>query len=296
MPIFDTIKEHIKGKVSKNVPLKEHTYIKIGGPADIFVIPEEEESVKWLVQFLKEREIRFFVMGNGTNLIFSDKGFRGVVIKTNRCFDRFKLFEGGMFVGSGVDLMEAIYSSAKSGMSGLENLAGIPGTIGGAIWMNAGAFGCEIKDCVDNVYYIDNSGRNKTEKIELGYRSSSLRKEDIIVGADFYLQHGEKEEMLKQIEEVKKRRKKNQPLDYPSAGSVFKNPDKGYAGEIIERIGMKGMVVGGAEISSKHANFIINKGSSTCEDVKALIQKVRDEVNRIEGIELELEVEFVKEK
>lgn len=296
MPIFDTIKRHVKGEVTKDVPLKEHTYIRIGGPADIFVIPEKGKEIKWLVRFLRERESRFFIMGNGTNLIFSDSGFRGVVIKTNRCFEDLQISEDNMFVGSGVDLMKAIYASAESGMSGLEKLAGIPGTLGGAVWMNAGAFGCEIKDCIRKVYYIDNRGRDKTERIELGYRSSSLSKGNVIVGADFHLEHGEKEQMLEEIEEVKRKRKENQPLDYPSAGSVFKNPDNGYAGEIIERLGMKGMVVGGAEISSKHANFIINRGNGRCDDMKKLIKKVRDVVRRNEGIELELEVEFVREK
>jgi UDP-N-acetylmuramate dehydrogenase len=296
MPIFDTIKKYVKGEVAKNVPLKEHTYIKIGGPADIFVIPEEKEGMKWLVKFLKERGIRFFIMGNGTNLIFSDGGFRGVVIKSNRCFDGLKISENNMFVGSGIDLMKAIYTSAESGICGLEKLAGIPGTVGGAVWMNAGAFGCEIKDCVDRVYYIDNEGREKAEKIEMGYRSSSLSEEDIIMGADFHLGYGEREEILADIEEVKRKRKEKQPIDFPSAGSVFKNPDNGHAGEIVERLGMKGMVIGGAEISSKHANFIINRGDGTCDDVKKLIQKVQDEVSKNEGIELELEVEFVPEK
>ncbi|TET79421.1 MAG: UDP-N-acetylmuramate dehydrogenase [Candidatus Cloacimonadota bacterium] len=296
MPIYDGIKKRIKGVVKKDEMLKEYTYIRIGGPADVLVIPESSEDLRWLTTFLEKKGIRFFIMGNGTNLVFSDKGFRGVVIKTNRCFNEIKVFGNRIFAGSGVDLIKLILKSAECGLSCLETLSGIPGTVGGAVWMNAGAFGKEIKDCIERIHYIDSGGDEKEREMDFSYRESPFQKGDIIVGARFYFEKKERVEIVREIEEVKKKREEKQPLDFASAGSVFKNPKNRFAGEIIERLGMKKMSVGDAEISSKHANFIINKRSATSDDVKRLVEKVRDRVRKEEGIELELEVEFVEEK
>ncbi|MCK4233718.1 UDP-N-acetylmuramate dehydrogenase [candidate division WOR-3 bacterium] len=296
MDIYDTICKRIEGFMKRDELLKEHTYIRIGGPADILVIPENVEDLRWLVAFLKKKKVRCFVMGNGTNLIFSDKGFRGVVIKTNKCFNEIRVAENKIFAGSGVDLMNLILKSAESGLSCLEPLAGIPGTVGGAIWMNAGAFEKEIKDCIEEVHYIDRNGEDKEEKMGFSYRESAFKKGDIIIGANFIFQRRERPVIVKEIEEIKRKREEKQPLDFPSAGSVFKNPDNKFAGEIIERFGMKTMRVGDAEVSSKHGNFIINRGNATSCDVRRLIQKIRDKIRKEEGIEFELEVEFVDEK
>lgn len=296
MPIYDGIKKRIKGVVKKDEMLKEYTYIRIGGPADVLVIPESSEDLRWLTTFLEKKGIRFFIMGNGTNLVFSDKGFRGVVIKTNRCFNEIKVFGNRIFAGSGVDLIKLIMKSVECGLSCLETLSGIPGTVGGAVWMNAGAFGKEIKDCIERIHYIDSGGDEKEREMDFSYRESPFKKGDIIVGARFYFEKKERVEIVREIEEVKRKREEKQPLDFASAGSVFKNPKNRFAGEIIDRLGMKKMSEGDAEISSKHANFIINKRSATSDDVKRLVEKVRDRVRKEEGIELELEVEFVEEK
>lgn len=296
MIIFDTIKKRIKGFVKMDEMLNEYTSIRIGGPADILVIPDNVEDFKWLIGFVRKREARYFIIGNGTNLIFSDRGFRGVVIKTNRCFNEMKIFDDRIFAMSGIDLLKLILKSVENGLSSLESLIGIPGTVGGAIWMNAGAFGKEIKDCIEKVYFIDRRGEEKEAEMNFSYRENPFNRGDIITGALFTFEKKDRLEIMKEIEEVKRRREENQPLDFASAGSVFKNPANGYAGEIIDRLGMKKMSIGGAEVSAKHGNFIINRGDATSRDVKRLIEKIRDRVKKEEGVELELEVEFVKEK
>lgn len=296
MVIYDTIKKRIKGFVKKEEMLKYYTSVRIGGPADILAIPENPEDLKWLIVFLREKGIRSFIMGNGTNLIFSDRGFRGVVIKTNRCFNKVKVFENSIFSGSGIDLIELVLKSAEYGLSCLEPLTGIPGSIGGAIWMNAGAFDKEIKDCIERVQYINSNGNEKEEKVDFTYRGSPFKKGDIITGALFTFKKREKSEIMREIEVIRRRREKKQPLEFASAGSIFKNPNGGYAGEIIDRLGLKGMSVGDAEVSTKHANFIINRGKARADDVKRLIEIVRDKARKEKGVELELEVEFVNEK
>ncbi|TES92699.1 MAG: UDP-N-acetylmuramate dehydrogenase [Candidatus Cloacimonadota bacterium] len=296
MVIFDTIKKRIKGFVKRDEMLNEYTSIRIGGPADILVIPDNVEDFKWLIGFVRKREVRYFIMGNGTNLIFSDKGFRGVVIKTNRCFNEMKIFDDRIFAMSGIDLLKLILKSVENGLSSLEPLIGIPGTVGGAIWMNAGAFGKEVKDCIEKVYFIDRYGEEKEAEMNFSYRKSPFNRGDIITGALFTFEKKDRLEIMKEMEEVKRRREENQPLGFASAGSVFKNPANGYAGEIIDRLGMKRMSIGDAEVSAKHGNFIINRRDATCHDVKRLIEKIRDRVKKEEGVELELEVEFVKEK
>ena len=296
MPIYNAIRKGISGVVKKDEMLKDYTFIRIGGPADILVIPENPEDFRWVIDFVKGKGIKCFIMGNGTNLIFSDRGFRGVVMKTNDCFDEIKFFENKIFAGSGLNLMDVIIKSTELGLSCLESLAGIPGTVGGAVWMNAGAFGKEIKDCAIRVHYMDSNGAEKVEEIDFSYRKSPFAKGDVITGALFSFRRKERSLIMNEIEEIKRKRREKQPLDTASAGSVFKNPDNGFAGEIIERLGMKNMSVGDAGISSKHANFIINRGNATSADVKDLIEKVRERVRSEEGIELELEVEFVEEK
>lgn len=295
MSIYDEIKQKISGEVMNDVLLRNHTYMRTGGPADIVVFPKNTKDVLWLIKYLKRNEIRYFVMGNGTNLIFSDRGFRGVIIKTNACFDEMKIDTNRIFAGSGVDLMAVILKAAESGLSCIEKLAGIPGTVGGAVWMNAGAFGKEIQDCVDQIHYIDRDGNEKVGEIDFSYRGSTLRRGDVIVGAHFAFTRRDRSEILTEIDEVQRRREEKQPLDLPSAGSVFKNPANKFAGEIIDRLGMKEMRIGDAEVSVKHANFIVNRGNASSDDIKRLVEKIGEKVRREEGIELELEVEFVSE-
>jgi len=294
MPIYETIRKEISGTVLKDEMLKEHTSIRIGGPAEIFAVPEGYPDMKWLIRFLKSKRIKYFIIGKGTNIIFSDNGYKGVVIDTKRCFNEIKIERDRIFVGSGVDLLTLINKSAKAGLSCLENLAGIPGTIGGAVWMNAGAFGTEIKDCVERVSYINEFGQELTEKSHFSYRLSSFKKGDVITNAEFRFEKKEAAKILKRIENVQKKRCEKQPLESLSAGSIFKNPQNAYAGEIIDRLKMRGMCVGDAIVSQKHANFIVNKKNASCKDVRTLIDIIRDRVRKAERIELELEVEFVE--
>jgi UDP-N-acetylmuramate dehydrogenase len=294
MAIFDTLSKRIHGVVKRDEPLKPHTYMRIGGQADLLVIPENTEELRWVLSFARKQGLRYFIMGNGTNLIFDDRGYRGLVIKTGTCLNQVQVSGESIFAGSGVNLMDLILASANAGLSCLEQLAGIPGTVGGAIWMNAGAFGKEIQDCITDVHYLDREGNEKAGAVTFDYRESLFEKGDVILGAHFSFEKREKDEILTEIEEIQKKRAERQPLEFPSAGSVFKNPPDRFAGAIIDQLGMKGMRIGDAEISAKHANFIINRGNASCEDVRQLIHDVREHVLREEGIDLELEVEFVK--
>lgn len=296
MRISETIGKQIRGVVLSDAPLKEYTSMRTGGPADTLVIPESATDLRWVLSFARERDLSYFIMGNGTNLIFDDDGYRGLVIKTNACFCDLRIKGNSVFAGSGVVLMDLIQASASAGLSCLEQLAGIPGTIGGAVWMNAGAFGKEIQDCIEDVHYVDSAGNEKAEAVDFDYRKSAFKKGDVIMGAHFSFARRNGDEILTEIEEIKRMRSERQPLENPSAGSVFKNPPDRFAGEIIDRLGMKGLRIGDAEISEKHANFIVNRGEATCKDIRDLIDIVRKRVLQEEGIELELEVEFVKAK
>ncbi len=294
MAIFDVIRKHIKGIVKAHEPLKPYTSMKIGGPADLLVIPERKEDLKWMLTFIRKEGLRSLVMGNGSNLIFDDRGYRGIIIKTNTCLSQMQINGGSIFAGSGMGLMELVLAAAERGLSCLEQLAGIPGTVGGAIWMNAGAFNKEIQDCITDVHYIDADGNEKAQTPAFEYRKSPFRRGDIILGGHFCFERRKREALLTMIEDIQRKRAERQPLEFPSAGSVFKNPPDRFAGEIIDRMGMKGMREGDAEVSEKHANFIINRGNATCDDVRRLIDGIREQVRREQGIELELEVEFVR--
>lgn len=294
MHTFDTLFKQVRGIVKKDELLKQHTYMRVGGPADILVVPENLEELRRVLSYAREHGVRYFIMGNGTNLIFDDQGYRGMVIKTYGCLNQIHMKGESAFAGSGVDLMDLILATADAGLACLEQLAGIPGTVGGAVWMNAGAFGKEIQDCVTDVHYFDREGNEKVGTIRFDYRKSPFEKGDIILGAHFAFSRRDADEIHSEIAEVQRLRAERQPLEFPSAGSVFKNPPDRFAGAIIDELGMKGMRVGDAEISEKHGNFIINRGNATCEDIKQLIHQVRDRVLKEEGIELELEVEFVK--
>ena len=295
MHIYDVIKKNMKGIVMKDEMLKNHTSMRVGGPCDVFVVPDSKKEFLWLFRFLQKEGVRFFIMGNGTNVIFDDNGFRGVVIKTTKCFNNIDVEDNEVLSGSGVDLMKLIILSARLGLSCLENLYGIPGTVGGAIWMNAGAFGREIKDCIKEVEFINISGNRKQINSGFSYRKSAFKKGDVIVEARFIFTRRKKSDIMHDIENIKKKREQKQPLDMPSAGSIFKNPQRGFAGEIIDRLGLKGFAYGDAMISTKHANFIVNRGNATAKDIKELVHKVKETVKKEEGVDLKLEVEFVPE-
>jgi UDP-N-acetylmuramate dehydrogenase len=309
-------------KIKEKIPLKEYTTFKIGGPARYFFVAKSKEDLKNAILWAKKKKLPFFILGAGSNVLFSDKGFKGLVIKIQNSNlkiqnenSKFKII-----CGAGVPLMKLVFKSSEIGATGLENLAGIPGTLGGAIWGNAGAFGREIGDLVEEVKVLDVGGSKlevkklKNKDCKFGYRDSIFKKKEnwIILEATLKLEKEKKKEIEEKIKEILKLRKEKQPLEFPSAGSVFKNVPiekvpkeirekfkekikNGFlpAGVLIEAAGLKGFQIGGAKISEKHANFIVNIGEAKASDVKELMEKIKKEVKKKFKIQLEEEIKLV---
>lgn len=272
-------------------PLSNHTTYRTGGLSRYFIEPYNLSELFAALKFAKDKN--FFILGAGSNVLFSDKLFDGVVISLKK-LNRYVIIKNDKLIcGAGCLLDNVINFSVSNNLSGLENLSGIPGSVGGAIYMNAGAFDIEIKDFLTSVKIMDFSGNIKVYKkndLNFAYRSSGL-KDEIVVEAVFTLRKGECLEN-KRVEILKKRDEK-QPLEYPSCGSVFKRPKEGFAGALIENCGLKGYSIGGAEVSKKHANFIINKGNATSSDIYNLINYVKEAVYKKYGIILEEEVKLI---
>jgi UDP-N-acetylmuramate dehydrogenase len=305
-------------KIRENVLLRDYTTFKIGGPARYFFVAKNKEDLKNAILWAKKKKLPFFILGGGSNVLFSDNGFKGLIIKLQNT--QYEIRNTKIVAEAGVPLQKLVLETAKRGLSGLENLAGIPGTLGGAIWGNAGAFGGEIGNLVEEVKTLQIANGKwqivnlKKEDCKFGYRESIFkrRKNWIILEATLKLKKGNKKEIEEKIKEILKLRKEKQLLEFPSAGSVFKNvpiekiPKKiqkklkekiknGFlpAGAIIEAVGLKGYKIGNAKIVEKHANFIVNLGSAKGKDVLGLIEKVKNEVKRKFGIEMEEEIELV---
>lgn len=284
-------------EVLENEPMSRHTTFKIGGPADLFITASGENTIKEIAQFCNENDIPLFVIGNGSNLLVSDKGIRGVVLRLGRG----KIICDGekIICSAGVPLRSLCETAKDNCLTGLEFAYGIPGSVGGAVYMNAGAYGGEMKDVVTASTHIQNGKIGKFENTELdfGYRKSAYTGKDyIILSAEFKLSRGDKKEIEAKMSELMNRRRTKQPLEYPSAGSVFKRPVGYYAGTLIESCGLKGHRVGGAVVSEKHAGFIVNTGGATCEDVLKLIEEIQNEVLKKAGVMLECEIKTVGEK
>lgn len=297
MNIINDINELHIGEIIQNKELREYTTYKVGGMPICIVIPDNEEKLIELIKYLRGKNIKFMILGNGSNVIFNSKPYEGVIIKLNNLND-LNINDNIITVGAGYMLNKLAIKASKMGLSGLEFACGIPGTIGGAIYMNAGAYKSDMGYITTKVKvltpgyeikYIDNSD------MQFHYRTSFLKnnKDYICLGAVLTLEKGDADSIMKVVEERKKRRVETQPLEYPSAGSVFRNPDGDFAGRLIEEIGYKGKCVGGAKISEKHANFIINIGNATGEDIKALIVLVKDKVKEKYNIDLIVEQRFV---
>jgi len=305
-------------QIKERIPLKGYTTFKIGGPARYFFVAKSKEDLKNGILWAKKKKLSFFILGAGSNVLFSDKGFNGLVIKLQNT--QYEIRNTNVIAGAGVPLQKLILEAAKKGLSGLENLAGIPGTLGGAIWGNAGAFGREIGDLAEEVKVLDVRGSKlevkklKKEDCKFGYRNSIFkrRKNWIILEATLKLKKGNKKEIEEKIKEFLKLRKEKQPLELPSAGSVFKNvpikkvPKKiqekfnekiknGFlpAGVLIEAVRLKGYQIGGAKISEKHANFIVNTGEAKAKDVLKLIELIKKRVKKKFKIELKEEIVLV---
>lgn len=280
-------------------PMVNHTTWRIGGPADLLAIPESIEQIMSLISLAREHGIPYFVLGRGSNLLVGDGGVRGLVIQLGDAFSRLDIIGRELQALAGRSLVSAAHVAIKHGLSGLEFAALIPGTVGGAAVMNAGAHGSEMKNVVSSVQLLTPAGQvvdRSVEELEFGYRHSVLRDSgEIVLSVRFMLAPGDVEEMLAKVKEWSWRRQSTQPLSYPSCGSVFRNPPGDYAARLIEAAGLKGMRIGDAMISDQHANFIVNLGHARASDVMALIQMAQDRVKEQFGVELILEVRKIGE-
>lgn len=293
--------EKILGKenVFLNEPMSKHTTFKIGGNADFFLTPETEEQLKDTFVAAKSAGMPVFILGNGSNLLVGDKGIRGAVISLYKKLNRIEISGDEIYAGSGV-LMSRVSSVALShSLSGFEFASGIPGTVGGGVYMNAGAYGFDLKEIIKSVRYMNNDGKIGEllcEECEFGYRESIFEKRGYtVLGATFKLKKGEESEIRAAIDDYTKRRVTKQPVEKPSAGSVFKRPEGYFAGALIEGANLKGFSIGGAQVSEKHAGFIINTGNATAKDVLDLIEHIKAVVFEKNGVMLEPEVRLVGE-
>ena len=300
MEIYSQLEEILDRKgVLKNEPLSKHTTFKIGGVADFFVTPRDIPSLRLVMSLCKENDLPYSVIGNGSNLLVGDKGFRGVIIQIFSQMSQVELVDDCILVEAGALLSKVANVALTHRLKGLEFAAGIPGTFGGAVMMNAGAYEGEMKDVIQSVRVLDEDGEIKTlsvEELELGYRTSILRKKPyIVIDGILKLENGSGEEIFDLMEDYKERRRSKQPLELPSAGSSFKRPEGHYAGKLIADSGLAGFRVGDAEVSRKHCGFIVNRGSATAADVVALMRQVAECVEKEHGIALEPEVKFLGE-
>ena len=293
--------EEILGKenILTDEPMSNHTTFKIGGPADFFLMPETEEQLRRVIEVSKRNNLSVFIMGNGSNLLVGDKGIRGIVISLYKKMDKIEVNGEKIYASCGAVLSRVSSAALNAELTGFEFASGIPGTVGGGIFMNAGAYGIEMKDIVESVRYMDENGEvleAGAQLCEFGYRKSIFSSKNyIVLGATFKLQKGNKTEISEKISDFTQRRVSKQPIEKPSAGSVFKRPEGYFAGTLIEDAGLKGFSVGGAEVSKKHAGFIINKGGATAKDVLDLIKHIQTVVYEKNGVMLETEVRTVGE-
>lgn len=276
-------------------PMSLHTTFGVGGNADVFVMPETADEIVAVLKAAREFDVPVLIVGNGSNLLVSDAGIEGAVIRTTGLSDI--SVEGSTITAlCGAKLSALCLAAESNSLTGLEFAYGIPGTVGGALFMNAGAYGGEMKDCVISARYIDDDltvRTAKAEDLDLGYRTSAFQKNGgTVVSVTVELKNGDKDEIRRKMDEVTAKRISKQPLDKRSAGSTFKRPEGNYAGTLIEKCGLKGKKVGGASVSEKHAGFIVNDGGATCKDILELISIVRNEVFEKTGYLLEPEVRF----
>lgn len=280
-------------------PMKKHTTFRIGGPADYYLCPHSTEEMQKILQICKENNIEFFILGNGSNLLVSDKGYRGAVIQLWKNFSDIIAEEKTITVKAGALLSKVAAEALEEGLTGMEFASGIPGTIGGAVVMNAGAYGGEMKDIIKEATVLTKEGEILTlskEEMNFGYRTSVVKEKGyVVISVVLQLEKGDREKIRKVMDDLKERRVTKQPLDMPSAGSTFKRPEGYFAGKLIMDAGLRGFSVGGAQISEKHCGFVVNKGDATAADVLGLIREVQKRVQEQFGVTLEPEVKFLGE-
>ncbi len=277
-----------------NEPLSKHTTFKIGGNADLFLSPKRLDEFKNIINLCKEEKVKFFILGKGSNILVSDKGFNGVIICTNNLNSIEIINDEKLIVGAGTNLSKVCTLAYNNCLSGLEFAYGIPGTIGGAVYMNAGAYCGEMKDVVIETTFINEMGQIETINSKehlFSYRKSVFSNRNICILSTILKLKTENKEKIKLImNEISNKRLEKQPLEYPSAGSVFKRPEGFYTGKLIEDCGLKGFIVGGAMVSEKHCGFIINTGKACCSDVEQLIEIIKQKVFLFSGVSLEIEI------
>ena len=296
--LLTEIQELNIGKVKKNEPLSLHTTMKIGGPADLLIEPSSLENIQKVVAFINERKLQWRAIGRGSNLLVSDKGIEGVVIKLGSGLDHLSINESTIRVGGGHSLISLSTLISKKGLAGLEFASGIPGSVGGAVYMNAGAHGSDISKILTKAHILFEDGEIKwlsKDDMEFTYRTSVLQKKrpGIVLEAEFALTKGDRAAIVSQMQKNKDYRKETQPWNFPCAGSIFRNPLPNYAGKLIEEAGLKGYQIGGAKVSEMHGNFIVNAGNASARDVLELIQYIKDTIQNSRGIKMETEVEIV---
>lgn len=298
--IYERLKDSLsEERVLFSEPMKKHTSFRIGGPADYFIMPKSYEEVAEAIAVCKEEQVPYSIVGNGSNLLVSDAGYRGVVIQIFREMSEVQVEGSCIRAQAGASLAKIAAAALDAELAGFEFAAGIPGTLGGACVMNAGAYGGEMKDVLVNVTVLDESGKVvKIEKadLELGYRTSIIaRKGYIVLGAELELKHGSPNEIRGLMNELKEKRISKQPLEYPSAGSTFKRPEGHFAGKLIQDAGLRGFRVGDAMVSEKHCGFVINAGEATAAEVDSLMKQVSERVQEQFGVTLEPEVKRLGE-
>ncbi len=281
----------------REVSMKNYTSFKVGGPAELFLSPENAGQTAKLVRFCEKEEIPVFVLGKGSNLLVSDRGIKGAVIYTGKQCGISLVDENTVRAQSGASLAQLCTFALENSLSGLEFAYGIPGTVGGAVFMNAGAYGGEMKDVLLNSEYVSTdgtSGELDNEAMELSYRHSAYENSNLVItAASVRLASADRNEIKSTMNDILARRKEKQPLEYPSAGSTFKRPEGNFAGALIEQCGLKGVSVGGAQVSEKHAGFIINRGGATAADILSLIKHVQARVKAQTGVSLETEIRLI---
>lgn len=286
-------------KVKVDEPMKRHTTFRIGGPADYFLLPSSEEELSGILKICKNEELPYFILGNGSNLLVSDEGYRGVIIQLYRNYGDITVKGNEIHATAGALLSQIAAAAKNASLTGFEFAGGIPGTLGGAVVMNAGAYGGEMKNIVKTVRLMDEEGQVvefTNEEMNFGYRNSRLSDERwIAISAVISLEKGDKAEIKAKMEDLALQRRSKQPLEYPSAGSTFKRPTGYFAGKLIQDSDLKGVSVGGAQVSSKHSGFVINYNKASAKDIVDLIEHVKLTVFECQGVHLEEEVKILGE-
>ena len=283
--------------VALDEPMSKHTSFRIGGPADLFVTPDDIDELRDVIAACRAAVVPHFVLGCGSDLLVADEGYRGVIVSCTKGLVNVAIDGETMACQAGVPLREASEMACELGLSGLEFACGIPGSVGGACFMNAGAYGGCVADVLESVRCLMPDGTQQSlpvEELALGYRASRVRDEGLVVlSATFRLHEGDQDDIRARMDDFTQRRRKKQPLELPSAGSTFKRPEGHFAGKLISDAGLKGYAHGGASVSTKHAGFVVNNGGATAADVHAVIRHVQDEVERQFGVRLEPELRFL---